>query len=165
MRDQFKENLLSVNAEEPLVTLLEIYHPNFPERIYVHDGVEEIQVWGKTWLGCPFEYQLPNSEDQVVSAGTISIDNVGGVLIDDGQGNSKTLSQWIDDADGGRNVRIRLVQTLLSDPYPEVDIDFQLSGLSADRFKVSGQISHGSTAHQNNAVGLFFTPETAPGIF
>lgn len=165
MREQFKDNLLVVNAPESFVTLLEIYHPNLPERIYVNDDVEDVTVFGKTWLGCPFEYTLPNDEDQVVSAGTISIDNIGGVLLPDGQGNEKTLSQWIDEADGGRHIKVRLIQTLLSDPYPEVDFEFELSGLSVDRHKVSGQISHGSTAKNNHAVGVFFTPEMAPGIF
>lgn len=165
MREIAQNNLITVNAPERLVTLLEVYHPNMAERIHVNDDVVDVEVFGKKWLGFPFEFTLPNSEDQVVSAGTISIDNIGGVLLDGGDGRQLTLSEWLDEADGGRGVRIRLIQTLLSDPYPEVDIDFELSGISVDRLKISGQIKAGTNSHNNNAVGVFFTPETAPGLF
>lgn len=165
MRDVAKNNIITVNAPERLVTLLEVYHPQLEERIYVNDDVVDVEVFGKKWLGFPFDFTLPNHEDQVASAGTISISNIGNVLLDGGDGRQLTLSQWIDEADGGRGVRVRLIQTLLSDPYPEVDIDFELASISVDRLKISGQIKVGTNSLHNNAVGVFFTPETAPGLF
>lgn len=161
----YTNNLLTVNAPERLVTLLEVYHPQMQERIYVNDDVVAVEVFGKKWLGFPFEYTLPNDEDQVASAGTITINNIGGVLLNGGDGRELTLSEWLDEADGGRGVRIRLMQTLLSDPHPEIDIDFELSGISVTREKISGQIKVGTNSLNSHAVGLFFTPETAPGIF
>lgn len=161
----FKKNVVAVNAPEKIVTLLEIYHPAMPERIYINDDVVDVEVFGKRWLGFPFEYVLPNDEDQVVSAGRIRIANLGGVFVDSATGQSKTAAQWLDQADNGRGVRIRLMQTVLSDPHVEVDIDFELSGISVTREHISGYIKIGGDSHFTNAVGVFFTPETAPGVF
>lgn len=162
---QYIENVTALNADERIVTLLEIYHPNLPIRIRVNDDVEDVELFGHTWLGFPFEYTLPSDQDRQLSAGTISIANIGSVPLDGGDRPPKTISQWIDEADAGRGVRIRLMQTLLSDPQIEVDIDFELAGLTIDKNKISGQIKVGTNSLHNNAVAMHFTPENAAGIF
>lgn len=159
------ENITAVSADEPLLNLLEIYHPQMPTRIYVCDDVEDLEAFGKTWLACPFEITLPDDIDRQVAVGNLSVHNIGAHEFADDAGNVRTFSQWLDEVHGGRDVKVRLVQTLRSDPYVEVDLLFDLNNLKVTNREVSGQLLFNQVAKDNHAVAYFFTPEKAPGLF
>lgn len=159
------ENLLAVNADEPELFLLEIYHPDQPARIYVCRDSVDFVGFGHTWKAFQFDFNFPNDQDREASVASISFVNIGGSPINDGMGNDFTLSGWIDAADGGRGVKVRVIQTFRSDPFIELDLTFDLDSINVDQDKVTGQLRFNQSAFNNHAVARFFTPEWAPGVF
>lgn len=159
------ENITTVNADEPLLHLLEIYHPTMPNRIYVCDDVEDLNAFGKTWLACPFDITVPDDVDRQIAVGQLSVHNIGSHEFADDSGVERTFSQWIDEVNGGRGVKVRLIQTLRSSPFIETDLLFDLNNLKVTNEKVSGQLLFNQSVKDNHAVAVFFTPDKAPGLF
>jgi len=87
-----KEAYASVPSDEVVLSCLEIWHPAFTEPIRVvcdnqdfsayleadapREGGEEV-----TFIGMPFEFSLPDVDDQTLGQLVISIDNVSGEVI------------------------------------------------------------------------------------
>ena len=163
--DSLKRNVTALSADEPLLHLLEIYHPQMPTRIYVCDDSVDLVAFGKTWLACPFELSLPDDVDRQVAVGNLSVHNIGAHEFEDDDGVSRTFSQWLDEVHGGRDVKVRIIQTLRSDPYIESEMLFDLSNLNVNNERVTGQLLFNQVAKDNHAVAYFFTPERSPGLF
>ena len=108
---------------------------------------------------------LANYTEREVSKASISFANIGGEPINDGMDKNLTISGWIDEANGGRGVKVRVIITFRSDPFIEFDQTFDLDGISVTQEKVTAELSTNKYAHTNHAVARFFTPEWAPGAF
>lgn len=163
--DKYKETVTAQNAPEEPLHLLEIYHPNMPTRIYVCDDSVDFEGFGQTWIACPFNLTMPDDIDRQMAVGNLSVHNIGAHEFADENGVSRTFSQWINEVHGGRDVMVRIIQTLRSDPYVEFEMLFELSNLKVNDKEVSGQLMFNQSTKDNNAVGYFFTPERAPGVF
>lgn len=174
MRDaspEMRKNLNALNAPEPLIACLEILHPDLDQAVYICNDSVDLQAFGHTYIACPFEYKRPDDSEQRTPMGSISIDNIGGFLIS-ADGKEQTIAQWIDDADGGRNVKLNLFETIVPNPELHPDrqpvkeflVQLDLSGLSVTETKITGQIGY-RNPNVRPAVQLNFTRETAPGVF
>lgn len=155
------ENLLSVNAQEPELVLLEIYHPDNPVHIRLCLDSNDFVGFGHTWQHFQFGFTLPDDKDQQFSYGQLIMANIGAVPLNPETG--LTFSRWLDDANGGRGVKARFIQTFRSDPFIEFDHTFDVDGIKVDQQTVTGQLAFNKQAQNNHAVARFFTPEWAPG--
>lgn len=163
--DSGTRNANAVNADEDFVTLLEFYKEGEPARAYVCDDVEKFVGFGHEWIACPFEMTLPDDVDQQTPVGNLSINNVPGEELDDGFGNKRRFSQWLEEIDGGKDMKVIVRQTLRSEPFIEFEMELDLSNIVVKNDRVTAQISYTSNSRNNHATGLYFTPETAPGIY
>lgn len=157
------ENLLSVNAQEPELVLLEIYHPDHPVHIRLCLDSNDFVGFGHTWQAFQFGFTLPDDKDRQFSVGNLTMVNIGAVPLNPETG--LTFSQWLDEVDGGRGVKVRFIQTFRSDPFIEFDQLFDLDGITVDQQTVTGQLAFNKQAQNNHAVARFFTPEWSPGVF
>ena len=163
--EQGTRNANAVNADEDFITLLEFYKPGELARAFVCDDIENFSGFGHEWIACPFEITLPDDIDQQVPVGNLAVNNVPGDEVDDGYGNKHRFSQWLEEIDGGRDLKVIVRQTLRSEPFIEFEMELELSNVQVKQGRVTAQISYSNNARNNHAVGRYFTPETAPGIY
>lgn len=149
-----KQNVYATSADEPLLELIEITHPQLavPAR-FVNDTVA-IHVEGHEFFACRFDLSLPDDQDERVPSAKLEVDNIG-----------RELTEWLEVSQGGAGARCRLILLLRSNPSNlEFDMTMDLTGLSITNFRVSGELGFKNTLMQS-AVAVRFDPTTSPGNF
>lgn len=149
-----RRNVLATSAEENLLALLEITHPDLAIPIRVVNDTQDLVFRGDTFTACAFQLQLPDDVEAQIPQATISVDNV-----------SRDLMSWLEFSRGGQGAKCRIILVFRSDPdVAELDMQLDLTGISADNLKVSGALGFQNTLAQV-AVVKTFTPATAPGLW
>ncbi len=147
-------NVLATSADEPLIQLIEITHPELaiPAR-FANDTVDLV-VGGNTFFACRFDLTLPDDLDEQTPAAKLEVDNIG-----------RDLTQWLEVSRGGKGAKCRLIMVLRSTPSNfEFDMTMDLTGLVITNTRVSGDLGFKNTLMQAG-VTVRYDPTTAPGIF
>lgn len=147
-------NVLATSADEPLLTLIEITHPELmaPAR-FVNDTID-IDVEGNKFSSCRFDLTLPDDQDEQIPEAKLEVDNIG-----------RELTQWLEVSQGGKGARCRIIMVLRSSPENiEFDMTMDLTGLVVTNFRVSGVLGFKHSLMQA-AVAVRFDPTTSPGNF
>lgn len=166
MRDtspEMLENLMALQAAEPLITCFEMTHPELDEPIFVCNDAVDLVAFGHTYIACPVKYKAPDDSEDKSPLGSISIDNIGGYTVGD-EGNRKSISQWVDQVDGGNGVQLTIFETIRSAPLKEHIITVDIGSLTSTKSEVSAQIGY-MDASKRPAVRWKFDRERAPGCF
>ena len=147
-------NLNATSATEPLLTLLEITHPDLAEPVRVVGDTQDITVEGHLFLACAFDIQLPEESEGRVPQAQLTVDNVG-----------RELVQWIELSRGGIGAQCRVMQLLRSQPAViEYDITLDMSGIEVSQTTVTATLGYVDFLNLQ-AVAISYRPETAPGCF
>lgn len=147
-------NVLATSADEPLLQLIEITHPELavPARL-VNDTIDLV-VEGNTFVACRFDLSLPDDLDEQTPTAKLEVDNIG-----------RELTYWLEVSRGGKGAKCRLIMALRSTPSNlEFDMTMDLTGLSITNTRVSGDLGFKNTLMQAG-VTVRYDPSTAPGIF
>lgn len=149
-----RRNLNATSATEPLLTLLEITHPDLAAPVRVVNDVQDITVAGSVFIACAFNLQLPEESDGRVPQAQLTVDNVG-----------RELVQWIELSRGGIDAQCRILQLLRSQPTViEYDITLDMSGIEVSQTAVTATLGYVDFLSKQ-AVAISYRPETAPGCF
>lgn len=149
-----RRKLLATSADENLLILAEITHPDLAVPVRVVRDTQDLVARGVNYQACPFELTLPDDVEGQVPQASIQVDNVG-----------RELTQWLEYSRGGQGARCRLIAVYRSDPDVfEMDITLDLTGLKIDNQKVSGNLGFVNTLGQT-AVPSVFTPQSTPGLW
>lgn len=149
-----RRNLLATSADEPLLTLIEITHPDLtvPAR-FVNDTID-ITSSGNLFVATRFTLTRPDDVDQQTPQAKLSVDNIG-----------RELTQWLEASNGGKGARCRILAVMRSSPdVLEFDMSLDLTGISIDNMQVSGGLGFQNTLMQP-AVTVRYDPKTAPGCY
>ena len=152
--NQGRRVLNATSADEPLLELIEITHPDLaaPAR-FVNDTVE-ITSNGALFNATSFRLTRPDDVDQQTPTARLSVDNVG-----------RELTQWLEVSNGGKGARCRILAVLRSDPdVHQFDMTLDLSGISINNMEVSSTLGFQNTLMQP-AVAVRYDTITAPGMF
>lgn len=147
-------------STDPVVTLLDIYHPDIPTSLFagstvrITDHDQDVVSNGNTYTSCGFQLaMLSERETELVPTTTVTIDNV-----------DQFLTEAIRGLTGPATVAIRVV--LVSDPDTiEIEVtNCKLYGVVFDEQTVQGAIS--SVGNLTEAACRYrFTPQLAPALF
>ncbi|NYT38866.1 DUF1833 domain-containing protein [Allopusillimonas soli] len=166
-----RRNLLATSADEPLLQLIEITHPDLAEPARFVNDNENIVVEGHTFFATAFTLIKPDDVDQQTPKAQLSVDNVG-----------RELTQWLEYSNGGKGARCRILAvlrssneeyatdyfaqdyTLASNPDIEFDMTLDLSGIHINNAQVSSDLGFQNTLMQP-AVTMRFDPLTTPGAY
>jgi hypothetical protein len=149
-----REQLNATSADDIMLVLLEIRHPQLAVPVRVVNDTQNIVVEGNEFIACAFDVTLPDDSDNQVPQARLEIDNIG-----------RELTQWLEQSGGGAGATCRFIQVMRSTPnLIEYDITLDLTGLSMDQTKVSGTLGYVDFLNQP-AVTVYYRPETAPALF
>ncbi|OQS32597.1 DUF1833 family protein [Chromobacterium haemolyticum] len=149
-----REAMNATAADDVMLVLLEIRHPQLALPVRLVNDVQNIVVEGNEFIACAFDVTLPDDTDNRLPSAKLEIDNIG-----------RELTQWLEISGGGTGATCRILQVMRSTPQlVEFDMTMDLSGLSMDHVKVSGTLGFADTLNQP-AVTVYYRPETAPALF
>lgn len=139
---------------EVWMPLLTITHPSLQQPLYLANNNENIVSRGATFLGCPFQVNLPKEDGDQPGTATVSIDNVDRRIVDA----VRTLPI-------GQPLSINIEIILASSPdYVEVTFpSLVMRNVTYDAEKVTGTLSWEDILTEPAA--LTITPARFPGSF
>jgi hypothetical protein len=76
------QSLQETATAEVWLMLLTISHPSLSTPIYLVNNTVDIVSRGTTYIGLPFDIDLPNEDQDAPGAATLSVDNVSRVIVD-----------------------------------------------------------------------------------
>lgn len=149
-----KRNVLATSADEPLIELIEITHPEIEVPARFANDTADVLVGVNTFFACRFDLSLPDDLDEQTPTAKLEVDNIG-----------RELTQWLEVSRGGKGAKCRLIMVLRSNPSNfEFDMTMDLTGLVITNTRVSGDLGFKNTLMQSG-VTIRYDPTTAPGIF
>ncbi|MGY6273454.1 DUF1833 family protein [Achromobacter denitrificans] len=147
-------NVLATSAEEPLLSAIEILHPELEVPARFVNDTAPIEMEGNHFFDTRFDLTLPDDQDEQVPEARLEVDNIG-----------RELTQWLEKSQGGKGAKCRILMALRSNPDNiEFDMTMDLTGLEVANFRVSGALGFKNTLMQS-AVAVTFNPTTSPGTF
>src|SRR5690606_16028698 len=148
-----KRNLHATSAEEPLLELIEITHPDLCVPARLVNETQGITCQGNLFYATAFRLTKPDDVDQQTPQAKLAVDNVG-----------RELTQWLEVSGGGKGAKCRIMAVLRSEPNTlQFDMTLDLTGLTINNFEVAGMLGFQNTLMQP-AVTVRYDPLTAPGL-
>ena len=149
------EQMNAVSASELPVMLVQIDHPDLPDPVRVTNNAEDVVHNGETFIALAFRLTPPDDLSQGLPRARISIDNVGGQLM-----------EFLEVSAGGLHSSVTLTQVLPSAPDT---VQWQIAGLSLTGVAASTSSVDASLTYEPIAdrVGCAIThsPERSPGLY
>lgn len=147
-----RRNLLATSADEPLLELIEITHPELAVPARFVNSNEDFDLDGDTFFATRFRLVRPDDKDQQTPQARLAVDNVG-----------RELTQFLEQSNGGKGAKCRIMAALRSDGVIQFDQKLDLTGISVGLMEVSGSLGYKNTL-MLPAVAVRFDPFTAPGL-
>ncbi len=152
--DNARRQMLATSAEEALLELVEITHPDLAIPVRLVNDNENITAAGNEYIACRFGLSRPDDVGQQTPTARLSVDNIG-----------RELTQWLEVSNGGKGAKCRIMAVLRSSPdVIEFDMTLDLTGLSINNATVDGQLGFQNTLMQP-AVTVRYDPLTSPGLW
>lgn len=149
-----KRALNATSAEEPVLELIEITHPDLAVPARFVNDTQDITSNGALFYATSFRLTKPDDVDQQTPTAKLSVDNIG-----------RELTQWLEVSNGGKGARCRIMVVLRSEPnILQFDMTLDLTGLSINNMEVSGALGFQNTLMQP-AVTVRYDPLSSPGLW
>lgn len=153
------EQMNSVSAEELPIMLVQIDNPALPSPVRVTNAMREagnpITHNGDDYIPLGFTITPPDDLSQGIPRARISIDNVGGELM-----------EFIELSNGGMESSVTLTQVLPSDPNT---VQWQVTGLALVGVSASSSTVEAGLTYEDllsrAGVVIRHTPERSPGLY
>jgi hypothetical protein len=95
--ERFKINVNKLNADEALLSLLEIEHPLVDDPIRLVNDSHDLVFQGNTYIAMPFNIQKHDDIQGELPRASLTISNIG-----------RSMIKWIDASGGGKGAKIRV---------------------------------------------------------
>lgn len=149
-----RRNVLATSADEPMVMLIEVTHPDLAVPARYANNSEDIVCQGNLYIKSGFTITLPDDVDQQVPGAQVSVENI-----------SRDLTTWLEISNGGRGAKLRIMAVLPSEPnILQVDMKMDLGRLSINNETVDGELGY-KNSMMRPAVGVRYDPISSPGVF
>lgn len=152
--DEFKINVNKLNADEAILSCVEIRHPFISEPIRLVNDSDKLISNGETYLPMPFEIKKQDDIEGELPKISLAVPNVG-----------RILTRWVDSSGGGNGATFDFL--LIRRSNPDV-IEEQIS-LGVDTVNITQENVQFNLIIQNNlvkrAIRWFFDIKRAPGLF
>jgi len=149
-----KRALNATSAEEPVLELIEITHPDLAVPARFVNDTQNITCQGNLFYATQFRLTRPDDVDQQTPQATLAVDNIG-----------RELTQWLEVSNGGKGAKCRIMAVLRSEPdIRQFDMILDLTGISINNLEVSGILGFQNTLMQP-AVTVRYDPLTSPGLY
>lgn len=153
LSDAAYESMNASQTDEVWLVLLEITSEDLPTPIRVVNNNEDIIHLGETFLGYPFEINLPDANSESLPKINLQIDNIDRTIVD-------SIRQI------NTEVFISIKVVLASQPNV---IDLNWSGLRLTDVSYDAKVVRGSFGYENIQAKKFpkdsYNPSTHPGMF
>ena len=156
---RWQEAVRAVGPAGPIITCLEITHPDVPGPVRAANDTQARVVGGETYHPLRFEPRFADSVEGRVPQAEIRMDNVGQIL-----------TQWIDLSGGGSGAQCRVFQVAVSLGEPagedavEWEMTFDVIGIRYDQESVIATLGFNPVLVRP-AVQIRHDPATSPGLF
>lgn len=166
-----RRNLNATSADEPMLLLIEITHPDLAEPARFVNDTQNIVVEGHVFNATRFSLIKADDVAEQTPKAQLAVDNIG-----------RELTQWLEYSNGGKGARCRTMAALRSsvDEYAidyfaqdytravnadiEFDMTMDLSGIHVNNMQVTSDLGFQNTLMQP-AVTVRYDPITSPGLF
>jgi len=150
----FKINVNRLNAEESVLILLEITHPQISGTIRLVKDNKEVVSGGETFNAISFDFKRQDDIQGEVPKVSLVIQNVG-----------RSLVKWIDQSGGGKGAEITALLIRRSTPNTiEERIKLQI-----ERIAITSTVVSFTLVIQNNlirrGIKYIYNTSRAPGLF
>ena len=152
--NEFKINVNKLSADEMLLVLLEISHPNLATPIRVVCDNKDFLFNGEQFLAMQFTFRRQPDNQGELPKSSLVLENVG-----------RTLVKWIDASGGGRGATVKVILARRSAPnVTDEAIDFGIESTTVDTKAITL-----SLVVQNNlvkrAMKYVYDTKRAAGLF
>jgi len=148
-----KEALYSQETGEAFLILLTIDHISLETPIRVCNNASNIVSRGLEFIAYPFELTLPDDRENASPRAKLTIDNIDRQIV-------KTLRDITSTAD----VLIEIIRAAEPDIVEAKFINFKLSNVKYDYFKVEGDLTIENFTAEPYPAGIF-SPSMFPALF
>ena len=151
---QYARTIRDSAPERRLLTALEIRHPAVAQPVRVVNDTAERTIEGNRYIALRFDARLADDVEGQAPQAELAIDNVG-----------RSLTQWVEAAQGGAGATVRVLQVLdIDDPPVEWELTMDLAGVQVDAERVTARLGFDPLLGRA-AVTLRHDPQTSPGLF
>lgn len=152
--EEYKSTLAQVSSNEGTLVLLTIVHPSLSIPVRIVNDMQDLESNGDLYIGCPFKCVLPDDFEGQLPKAALSIDNVGGELI-----------EWIETTDGGNGSVVTFSQVMRSRPNQiEWSITMNLYNVHITQQAVTAELGF-ENLFAKPAIKMKYRPANSPGIF
>lgn len=146
------ESMQATSTDEVWLLLLTIYHSSLSVPIYLVNNNENIVSRGITFIGLPFDVDLPNEDQDAPGAARLTVDNV-----------DRTILDAIRAMDVPPTISIEVVLASQADTVELGMYDLVLRNVSYDATKITGSLQWEDILVEPMALQM--TPARFPGMF
>lgn len=152
--NDFKINFNKLNAEEPLLILLEITHPFIASPVRLINDNKDLLSNGNNFLAMPFNFQRQSDVQGELPKVTLSVNNIG-----------RTMVRWVDSSGGGAGAQMSLMLCRRSSP----DLIEERIDLGVESVTINTELVTFNLVVQNNlikrAMRYTYDIKRAQGLF
>jgi hypothetical protein len=146
------QSMQATNTTEVWLMLLTIYHHSLSIPIYLVNNNENIVSRGNTYIGLPFEVDLPNEDQDAPGAASLTVDNVDRVIVD-----------AIRAMDVPPTITLEVILASTADNVEIAFYDLVLRNVTYDATTVKGSLQWEDILVE--PLALTMTPARFPGMF
>ena len=149
--DQFDQASRAGTPEAPVLTALEISHPDVAAPVRAVNDTKIHNIDGNWFVAARFSARLADDADGQAPRAELVIDNVGNVL-----------TQWVELSDGANGATIKLMQVIGGSIQWSVELD--VVGMRVSAQSVTALLGFDPMLHRP-AVQIRHDPDHSPGLF
>jgi hypothetical protein len=152
--DEYKSTLAQVSGEEGSLILLTLTHPSLAGPVRIINDMQDLTSNDDIYVACPFKCILPDDFDGQLPKAALTIDNVGGELMN-----------WIETTDGGNGSVVTFSQVMRSRPDQiEWSITMNLCNVHITMQAITAELGF-ENLFSKPAIKIKYRPANSPGIF
>ena len=156
--DKFDQASRAGTPETPVLTALEIAHPDVAAPIRVINDTHAHRIDGNQFVAARFSARLADDADGQAPQAELVIDNVGNML-----------TRWVELSDGGNGATVKLMQVVgnyvgWSEAQVEWSVELDVVGMRVSTQSVTARLGFDPMLHRP-AVQIRHDPDHSPGLF
>lgn len=153
---RFKQVSLAINANEPILILIEIIHSSLSQNVRFVNDSQDFLYQGKNYLAASFNITLINDEEKNYPEAKLEFSNVGQVI-----------TQFIEQSAGALGAKCRIIKAIRSNENPANHEDsflFKMNNFSINKSKISCNLNLSDILNMPSQNEVY-DPKNAAGLF